>query len=709
LRGPSSDVPAANRVFDLAFSPWIDSYLVSGATLGSYVSKAEYSACLKPYRAKPSLSIGACGEDIPAIVIENRSGVRAMIKHLAEVHGKSRIAYVSGPEASSEADERLAGSKEGIGAAGIGFDPKLVYVGNFWYNGGEAAVREFLDVRKIAFDALVAANDYMALGAMRELKKRGFAVPEDIAITGYDDILEAECENPALSTVRQPLAFQAREAVRILVSGERAGAKAMLNTSIVLRKSCGCESSSLGLAGGDASLGAEDVAGDIETLLAEGGIAERYDTTARVELKSLVESCCRGAESGSLDGFFNAAASAVYKAAAGPNPAELEAWQDRLSIIRRAALARMPSGSSIAAMESIIGRLRITVCSLESSRLKMQLASDAAYSETLGLALKAVGQAESLEELGAILRDQAKAIGVKSFYFAVKSDIAPGCGPTLKGDAEFVLFTAVRDGEDALGKEGLRRYPAKDFLPRDLLPRRPFNFVAMPISFGLDFYGIAVYEPGPEQGSIYSRITDQISTSVQSTLLIYAGRAAERAIEAKTEHIVALARPISVSVVEASSVARVEAAKVGSLGEAARRTRDDIAEAEAAISRMAERTATIKEIAAVIEDISSTISLLGLNAAIEAARAGQMGRGFNVIATEIRKLAESTHSNVERIGITLKELASESKSSVAAAKRSTAAFSSLDAELGEVMTALKSMSERMSSLSSASENLIQAM
>ena len=92
LRGPSSDVPAANRVFDLAFSQWIDSYLVSGATLGSYVSKAEYSACLEPYRAKPFLSIGACGEDIPAIVIENRSGVRSMIKHLAEVHGKRRIA-----------------------------------------------------------------------------------------------------------------------------------------------------------------------------------------------------------------------------------------------------------------------------------------------------------------------------------------------------------------------------------------------------------------------------------------------------------------------------------------------------------------------------------------------------------------------------------------------------------------------------------------
>jgi len=707
LRGPSSDVPAANRVFDLAFSQWIDSYLVSGATLGSYVSKAEYSACLEPYRAKPFLSIGACGEDIPAIVIENRSGVRSMIKHLAEVHGKRRIAFVSGPEASSEADERLAGYKEGIGAAGLGFDPRLVYIGNFWYNGGEAAVREFLDGRKLAFDALVAANDYMALGAMRELKKRGFAVPEDVAITGYDDILEAECENPALSTVRQPLVIQAREAVRILVSGERSGAKAMLNTSIVLRKSCGCESSSLGLAGGDASLGSKDVAGDIGTLLVEGGIAERYDTAARAELKALAESCCRGAESGSLDGFFNDAAAAVYKAAA--KPAELETWQDRLSIIRRVAMARFPSGSSIAAMESIIGRLRITVCSLESSRLKMQLASDAAYSETLGLALKAVGQAESLEELGTILRDQAKAIGVKSFYFAVKSDIAPGCGPTLKGDAEFVLYAAVRDGEDALGKEGRRRYSAKDFLPRDLLPRRPFNFVAMPVSFGLDFYGVAVYEPGPDQGSIYSRITDQISSSVQSTLLIYAGREAERAIEAKTEHIVALARPISVSVVEASNVARIEAAKVGSLSEAARRTRDDIAQAEAAISRMAERTATIKEIAAVIEDISSTISLLGLNAAIEAARAGQMGRGFNVIATEIRKLAESTHSNVERIGITLNELASESKSSVAAAKRSTAAFSSLDVELGEVMTALKSMSERMSSLSSASENLIQAM
>jgi sigma-B regulation protein RsbU (phosphoserine phosphatase) len=169
VRGPALDVPATNKVFDLAFCPWIDSYLMSGATLGTYVSKAEYAECLKRYRSRPAVSIGPCGEGIPAVEIENRSGIKSMVLHLAKTHDKKRIAYVSGPEASAEASERLAGYKEGLRAAGLAFDPALVYAGNFWYSGGEAGVREFLEMRKVAFDALVAANDYMALGAMREL------------------------------------------------------------------------------------------------------------------------------------------------------------------------------------------------------------------------------------------------------------------------------------------------------------------------------------------------------------------------------------------------------------------------------------------------------------------------------------------------------------------------------------------------------------
>jgi hypothetical protein len=709
LRGAATDVPASNKVFDLAFCPWIDSYLMSGGTMGTYISKAEYAECLRPFKSRPIVSIGPCGEGIRAVVIENRSGIRAMAEHLAKVHGKRRIAYVSGPESSSEAEERLAGYKEGLRAAGLGFDPALVFIGNFWYSGGEAAVREFLDARKLSVDALMAANDYMALGALRELVKRGYSVPADIAICGYDDILEAECENPALSTVRQPLARQSREAVRLLASGEGSGAAAMLETSVVLRKSCGCKSASIGLARGLALAAGKGGAASVGALLAEGGVSERYNDAARKELESLAASCFDGAASGTFEAFSRDAEAAIYKASAAKEGWELESWQDRLSILRRIALARFPEGRSVGELESTIGALRILAGSLEANRLKLRKAKDAEYSESLGLALKAVGQAESLEELGGILRDQAKAINLKSFYFAVKSDIAPGCGPTLRPEAEFVVYTALRDGADVLGKEGFRRYPAKDFLPRELLPQRPFNFISMPISFGLDFYGVAVYEPGPEEGSIYTRITDQISGSVQSTLLIQAGRAAEKFVEAKTERIVSLARPISVSVVEVSEAARNEAAKVESLGESARRTRDDIAEAEAAISRMAERAATIKEIAAVIEDISETISLLGLNAAIEAARAGHMGRGFNVIATEIRKLAESTHANVERIGSTLAELVSESRSSVAAAKRSSAAFSSLDAELGDVMSTLTDISTRMSSLSAASQALIDTM
>jgi hypothetical protein len=630
-----------------------------------------------------------------------------MVEHLAQGHGKKRIAYISGPKASVEAEERLAAYQEGLRSARLSYDPSFVYIGNFWYDGGEAAVREFLDARKIPFDAIVAANDYMALGALRELGRRGVKVPEDVAIVGYDDILEAECENPPLSTVRQPLTLQADEAFKLLLGLDARKERPALETKLVLRRSCGCEPLNLELAGqGELGSGPNGIP-KAEDLLAKAAKAAGFKDVSDRGLGALSRSCVGGIESGSFDEFFRDAETEIYRG--GDRGEDLSAWQNFFSVLRLHALRGLSSPAGAVSLENAIGRIRILIGTLEINRLRMRRSKDAAFSETLGVALKAVGKAETLTDLGAILRDQMRSIGLRSFYFAVKADIAPGCGPVLADAADFVLYAALCDGVDALAERGPRTYPAKDFLPAELLPKRPFNFIAMPVSFGLDFYGVAVYEPGPVDGSTYTRINDQVGTAVQSALLIEAGRKAEKLIEARSEKIVSLARPISVSVVEASRIAQEEAAKVEALGESARRTRSDIANAEKTIQNMAERARAIKEFAKVIEDISSTISLLGLNAAIEAARAGKMGRGFNVIATEIRKLAESTHANVESIGKTLVLLSTDAESSVAAVKRSSQAFSSLDTELGKVMSALKDMSSRMVSLSDSSEELIRSM
>jgi len=704
LRGTAGDESATNRVFDLAFSPWIDSFLLSGASLGSYISKAEYTECLKPFRKRPCVSIGPCGEGIPAILIENRTGIKALVEHLAKEHGRKRIAYISGPEGSFEAAERLASYRAGLESAGIPYDPSIVYVGNFWYNSGTDAVREFLDVRRADIDAIAAANDYMALGALRELQRRGKSIPRDLSLVGYDDALEAECETPALTTVRQPLVAQMDAAISSLVSGE-GSPRAALGTSTVVRRSCGCQSRGIELAGRSAKR--DQGALSAAAVAAEASRTADAPPGSEETVRALVESCIACVKEGKFDRFYADAEEAVY--ASSESWASVTPWQDIFSVMRSNFLSALGDAGRVESFEGAIGRLRILVSSLETARYKIMKSKDNSFQESLGVALKAVGKAESLEEVGLILRDQMKAIGLRGFYFAAKSGIATGCGPALGPDERFTLYAAFSDGADLLAGMAERSYPARDLLPQELLPRRPFNFIAMPVCFGMDFYGVALFEPGPMDGSTYVRVADQIGSSVQSALLIAAEKRSETAIAARTEKIVSLARPMTASILEASKLAADEAAAVGGVGEAARLTRSDISATEAAIAKMAERAKKMKEFIKVIEEISSTISLLGLNAAIEAARAGQKGRGFNVIASEIRKLAESTTTNAESIGAMLGELSKDAEASVSSVSRSAKAFSALDAELGKVIVALKEISSRMEGLSASSEELIRSM
>jgi DNA-binding LacI/PurR family transcriptional regulator len=177
IKGTNTDTQVSNTVFELALAQHIDSILLTGATLGSMISPKEYAKCLEPFRQKQIVSIGYASEGIPAININNRQGLCQIVEHLIEVHHKRRLVFVTGPAGSQEANERLAAFKSVLARYNLEFTEKQVWYGNFWYDGGENAVREFLDTRHFQFDALVAANDYMALGALRELQRRKIRVP----------------------------------------------------------------------------------------------------------------------------------------------------------------------------------------------------------------------------------------------------------------------------------------------------------------------------------------------------------------------------------------------------------------------------------------------------------------------------------------------------------------------------------------------------
>jgi LacI family transcriptional regulator len=167
---------------------------------------------------------------------DNVASGRLLGEHLVGL-GHRLVAAVTGPDGLTASDDRLAGLLGALGAAGIPTRHVGLARGGFTRDGGERATAELLDLTP-GLTAVVALNDQMAIGALAALRARHRAVPDDVALCGIDDIPVARDLEPALTTVRVPMAELGRRAVEIVL-GEKGLARRdeCLGVELVVRAS----------------------------------------------------------------------------------------------------------------------------------------------------------------------------------------------------------------------------------------------------------------------------------------------------------------------------------------------------------------------------------------------------------------------------------------------------------------------------------------
>src|SRR5262245_19821566 len=186
---------------------------------------------------------------LPAIGPDNRAAARAATAHLIG-HGRRKIAHLLGLDGNQETSDRFEGYREALAEAGLPYDPALVAIGNFRYGDAQEAVAALLAQGAI-FDAIFAANDQSARGAMLALAHAGRRVPDDVAIVGFDDSVGSDTLVPPLTTVRQSAFQLGWDAVVALGRHGRAEALPQVlavPTQFVVRESCGCAKPALGAA-----------------------------------------------------------------------------------------------------------------------------------------------------------------------------------------------------------------------------------------------------------------------------------------------------------------------------------------------------------------------------------------------------------------------------------------------------------------------------
>lgn len=229
----------STALFDLVHPDNVDGLVVVAGSLGWFAGAAEVAAKLARLGSVPTVSLSEALGDSPRLVVENGSAIARLVDHLARDHGCRRIGFVGGPPKNTDAAERFEGYRQGLARADLAFDPALVVPGDFLRSSARNALRVLLDERGVALDALMAANDLMALEAMDDLRRRGRRLP----VCGFDDVADSASARPPLTTARQPLQEMARESVRLVLAqlrGEAVPAITRFPAQLVVRQSCGC-------------------------------------------------------------------------------------------------------------------------------------------------------------------------------------------------------------------------------------------------------------------------------------------------------------------------------------------------------------------------------------------------------------------------------------------------------------------------------------
>lgn len=180
------------------------------------------------------------------VLVNNKDGARQAVCHMVE-KGYKKIAYLSGSLKTQTAMDRLEGYKEALREKNLPVVEALIKYGEYRVEWGRKGIEELL-TEKQDFDAVFCGNDLIAIGAMKELLKHGYRVPEDKGVMGFDDIYMAQMVEPELTTVKQPNYEMGYQAVDLLIRhlkekktaktpGEKKTSMVMLNTEITERKS----------------------------------------------------------------------------------------------------------------------------------------------------------------------------------------------------------------------------------------------------------------------------------------------------------------------------------------------------------------------------------------------------------------------------------------------------------------------------------------
>ncbi len=231
------------NIYDLSRMEDYDGAIVLSTMLNSNETAVKLCERAKE-KGVPVVSIGMEMEGVPSVCIRNEEGMRELVEHLVTMHRVKNVVFMGGTEDHPDSIARLQTTRQVLAEHGIALPDENVVYGAWGNNGPAAIVQDWVRKGTPLPDAIICANDIMALATSTELYRLGYELPRDVIVTGFDHIASGQVSFPALSTVKQNyeiIGYRACEMIYEQIAGTLSKIRVTIPSTFVRGESCGCE------------------------------------------------------------------------------------------------------------------------------------------------------------------------------------------------------------------------------------------------------------------------------------------------------------------------------------------------------------------------------------------------------------------------------------------------------------------------------------
>ena len=517
----------SNVLFDLISPNRLDGLLIWTVPIINIAGPAGIKRIFEQYRSLPIVAIEeGAPEYIPRVVVDSYQPVHDIVTHIIEKHGRSRIAFVRGPdETHIGARRRYQGYLNALAEHNLPADLNLVSpsTGGLWIpEAGEAAISLFLDERNVEFDAVIGVNDAIAIEAMRTLKARGIHVPNDVSVAGFDDLDAGTCVIPPLTTVSLQSYEQGRQAVEMMIAllvGNEVPNQVNVPLPLIVRQSCGCISPVVA----QVPVGLVAVPGELfetftqvqqdhilsEMLLAAPINVEPQPGWGNELLASFfLELTTKTA------GIFLRTLDVILRQVMAIN-GPVAAWQNVISAFRRNTLPYLTNPENLHRAEDLWLQAQVMIGETALLMRQFQSLLDEKQSQVLNEINSALITTFDVDKLMDVVAREFPRLGISGCYVSLYENPQQPVGWVkliLAYDERGRLESQISD----------RRFAAPLLIPSDILPQdRRYSYVVEALYFREEQLGFVLFEEGSQQGRIYYMLREQLSSALKGALLVH--------------------------------------------------------------------------------------------------------------------------------------------------------------------------------------------